>query len=207
MALACEMGAASADHCTHLAPADIDALAGSETVATLLPISDFCTRQPYPDGRALLDAGATVALASNCNPGSSYSTSIPLALALAVRECGLTIEEAILAATAGGAAALRRHDVGRLVAGRPSRRHHPRRPRPRPPGLPARGAAGGRRARGRGVGGGAAGGLTAAPRLDPPRWPPTRSQGRRTTTRQALVRPGWWRVVVIFHGTSATRTP
>jgi imidazolonepropionase len=117
VALACELGAASADHCTHLTAADIDALAGSGTVATLLPISDFCTRQPYPDGRALLDAGATVALASNCNPGSSYSTSIPLALALAVRECGLTIEEAILAATACGAAALRRHDVGRLVAG------------------------------------------------------------------------------------------
>jgi imidazolonepropionase len=117
VALACELGAASADHCTHLTVADIDALAGSGTVATLLPISDFCTRQPYPDGRALLDAGATVALASNCNPGSSYSTSIPLALALAVRECGLTIEEAILAATAGGAAALRRRDVGRLVAG------------------------------------------------------------------------------------------
>jgi imidazolonepropionase len=117
VALACEMGAASADHCTHLDPADIDALAGSATVATLLPISDFCTRQPYPDGRALLDAGATVALASNCNPGSSYSTSMTLALALGVRECGLSIDEAILAATAGGATALRRQDVGRLVAG------------------------------------------------------------------------------------------
>jgi imidazolonepropionase len=117
VALACETGAASADHCTHLTAVDIDALAGSGTVATLLPISDFCTRQPYPPGRALLDAGATIAIASNCNPGSSYSTSIPLALALAVRECGLTIEEAILAVTAGGAAALRRRDVGRLVAG------------------------------------------------------------------------------------------
>ena len=77
VALACELGAASADHCTHLTAADVEALAGRGTVATLLPISDFCTRQPYPDGRALLDAGATVALASNCNPGSSYSTSIP----------------------------------------------------------------------------------------------------------------------------------
>lgn len=115
--LACELGAASADHCTHLTPADVEALAGSGTVATLLPISDFCTRQPYPDGRALLDAGATVAVASNCNPGSSYSTSIPLALALAVRECGLTIDEALLAVTRGGAIALRRPDVGRLVAG------------------------------------------------------------------------------------------
>jgi imidazolonepropionase len=117
VALACALGAASADHCTHLTSRDIDILAASETVATLLPISDFCTRQPYPDGRALIDAGVTVALASNCNPGSSYSTSIPLALALAVRECGLTIDEALLAATRGGAAALRRPDVGRLVVG------------------------------------------------------------------------------------------
>ncbi|MGH9056816.1 MAG: imidazolonepropionase [Acidimicrobiales bacterium] len=115
--LACELGAASADHCTHLAPADVEALAASATVATLLPLSDFCTRQPYPDGRALLDAGATVALASNCNPGSSYSTSIPLVLALAVRECGLTLDEAVLAATRGGAAALRRTDIGNLGAG------------------------------------------------------------------------------------------
>jgi imidazolonepropionase len=117
VALACALGAASADHCTHLTRRDIDLLAASGTVATLLPISDFCTRQPYPDGRALIDAGVTVALASNCNPGSSYSTSIPLALALAVRECGLTIDEALLAATRGGAASLGRPDVGRLVAG------------------------------------------------------------------------------------------
>jgi imidazolonepropionase len=115
--LACEAGAASADHCTYLTPADIDSLASSGTVATLLPISDFCTRQPYPDGRALLDAGAVVALASNCNPGSSYSISMPLALALAVRYCGLTVEEAILAATVGGAAALQRTDVGALRPG------------------------------------------------------------------------------------------
>jgi imidazolonepropionase len=117
VALACELGAASADHCTYLTASDIEALASSSTVATLLPISDFCTRQPYPDGRALLDAGATVAVASNCNPGSSYSTSIPLALALAVRECGLTVDEAVLAVTRGGATALRRADVGRLVPG------------------------------------------------------------------------------------------
>jgi imidazolonepropionase len=117
VALACEVGAASADHCTHLTKADVDLLAASATVATLLPISDFCTRQPYSDGRALIDAGATVALATNCNPGSSYTTSVPLALALAVRECGLTIDEAILAATRGGAAALQRPDIGRLVPG------------------------------------------------------------------------------------------
>jgi imidazolonepropionase len=115
--LACELGAASADHCTHLTSADVEHLAGSHTVATLLPISDFCTRQPYPDGRALVDAGVTVALASNCNPGSSYSTSMPLALALAVRECGLTIDQALLAATRGGAAALQRPDIGRLTPG------------------------------------------------------------------------------------------
>jgi imidazolonepropionase len=115
--LACEAGAASADHCTHLTAADIDSLASSGTVATLLPTSDFCTRQPYPNGRGLLDAGAVVALASNCNPGSSYSISMPLALALAVRYCGLTVDEAILAATVGGAAALQRTDVGTLGPG------------------------------------------------------------------------------------------
>lgn len=117
VALACEMDAASADHCTHLTASDVDALASSGTVATLLPISDFCTRQPYADGRRLIDAGATVALASNCNPGSSYSVSIPLAMALAVRECGLTAGEALWAATAGGAVALRRDDIGRLSPG------------------------------------------------------------------------------------------
>lgn len=115
--LACELGAASADHCTYLERSDVDDLAMSGTVATLLPLSDFCTRQPYADGRALLDAGAAVALASNCNPGSSFSTSMALAMALAVRYCGLTVDEALSAATAGGARALRRSDVGRLVKG------------------------------------------------------------------------------------------
>jgi imidazolonepropionase len=115
--LACDMGAASADHCTHLTDADVEALASTATVATLLPLSDFCTRQPYADGRRLIDAGATVALASNCNPGSSYSTSMPLAIALAVRECGLTVDEALLAATRGGATALRRPDLGHLTPG------------------------------------------------------------------------------------------
>jgi imidazolonepropionase len=115
--LACELGAASADHCTYLSRADVDSLASSGTVATLLPISDFCTHQPYPDGRVLMDSGVTVALASNCNPGSSYSTSMPLAMALAVRYCGLTIEEALLAVTRGGAAALRRQDIGKLIPG------------------------------------------------------------------------------------------
>jgi imidazolonepropionase len=116
--LACELGAASADHCTYLTDADIDALASSDTVATLVPGADFSTRSPvYPDGRRLVDAGATVAVATDCNPGTSYTTSVPFVLALAVRECGLTPAEALWAATAGGAAALRRSDVGHLGVG------------------------------------------------------------------------------------------
>ncbi len=117
VALAVRLGAASADHCTHLTAEDVEALAGSATVATLLPAADFSTRQPYADGRRLLDAGAVVALASNCNPGSSYTTSMAFCVALAVREMGLSVEEAVWAATAGGAAALRRDDVGRLRPG------------------------------------------------------------------------------------------
>jgi len=116
--LACELGAASADHCTHLDDADVAALADSGTVATLVPGADFSTRSPvYPDGRRLVDAGATVALATDCNPGSSYTTSMPFVIALAVRECGLTPSEAVRAATAGGATALRRDDVGRIAVG------------------------------------------------------------------------------------------
>lgn len=115
--LAVELEAASADHCTHLTDADVEALAGSETVATLLPATDFSTRQPYADARRLLDAGAVVAVASNCNPGSSYTTSIAFCLALAVREMGMTSAEALRAATRGGAAALRRDDVGHLAPG------------------------------------------------------------------------------------------
>ncbi|MBQ1042565.1 MULTISPECIES: imidazolonepropionase [unclassified Micromonospora] len=113
--LAVELGAASVDHCTHLTDADIDALAGSETVATLLPGAEFSTRSPYPDARRLLDAGVTVALATDCNPGSSYTSSMPFCVALAVREMRMTPAEAVWAATAGGAAALRRTDVGRLT--------------------------------------------------------------------------------------------
>ncbi len=115
--LAVELGCASVDHCTHLADADIDALAGSDTVATFLPATDFSTRQPYPPARRVIDAGATVALASNCNPGSSYTTSMAFCIALAVREMGMTAEEAIAASTAGGAMALRRTDIGRLAPG------------------------------------------------------------------------------------------
>jgi imidazolonepropionase len=115
--LAVAVGAASADHCTYLTDDDIDALAGSQTVATFLPAADYSTRQPYPDARRVLDAGATVAVASNCNPGSSNTTSIPFCLGLAVREMGMTASEAVFAATAGGAMALQRHDIGRLTVG------------------------------------------------------------------------------------------
>ena len=115
--LAVELGAASADHCTFLSAADVDALASSGTVATLLPGAEFGTRQPYPDARRLLSAGAVVALATDCNPGSSYTSSMPFCVALAVREMGMTTEEAVWAATAGGARALCRTDVGYLAPG------------------------------------------------------------------------------------------
>ncbi|GAA4565360.1 imidazolonepropionase [Micromonospora coerulea] len=115
--LGVELGAASVDHCTHLTDADVDALSGSPTVATLLPGAEFSTRSPYPDARRLLDAGVTVALATDCNPGSSYTSSMPFCVALAVREMRMTPAEAVWAATAGGAAALRRSDVGRLARG------------------------------------------------------------------------------------------
>ncbi len=115
--VAVQAGAASADHCTHLADADVDALAGSQTVATLLPGVEFSTRQPYPDARRLLDAGITVALATDCNPGSCYTSSMPLCVALAVREMRMTTREAVWAATAGGARALRRADVGHFGVG------------------------------------------------------------------------------------------
>src|SRR6266536_5533282 len=115
--LAVELGAASADHCTHLSDADVKALADCGTVATLLPGAEFSTRSPYPDARALLDAGVTVALATDCNPGSSYTTSMPFCIALAVREMRMTTEEAVWSATAGGARALRRTDLGRLDPG------------------------------------------------------------------------------------------
>lgn len=115
VAVAC--GAASADHCTHLSDADVELLAGSSTVATLLPACDFSTRAPYPDARRLLDAGATVALATDCNPGTSYTTSMPFCIALAVRDLHMTPAEALWAATRGGARALRRDDVGRLGPG------------------------------------------------------------------------------------------
>ncbi|MFJ6464220.1 imidazolonepropionase [Streptomyces sp. NPDC091387] len=115
--LAVELDAASADHCTHLTDADIDALAQSATVATLLPGAEFSTRAAWPDARRILDAGATVALSTDCNPGSSFTSSMPFCVALAVRDMGMTPDEALWSATAGGAAALRRTDVGRIGPG------------------------------------------------------------------------------------------
>jgi imidazolonepropionase len=115
--LAVELGAASVDHCTYLDGGDVAALAGGTTVATLLPGAEFSTRSPYPEARRLLDAGVTVALATDCNPGSSYTSSMPFVVALAVRELRMTPAEAVWSATAGGAAALRRTDVGRLAVG------------------------------------------------------------------------------------------
>ena len=136
--LAVELGAASVDHCTFLSDADIEALAASAdegastseaattgegtgsnapTVATLLPGAEFSTRQPYPNARRLIDAGVTVALASDCNPGSSYTSSLAFCMAVAVRDMGMTPAEALWASTAGGAAALRRTDVGHLSVG------------------------------------------------------------------------------------------
>lgn len=115
--LAVELGAASVDHCTFLDDDDVDALAGSTTVATLLPGVEFSTRSPYPDARRLLDAGVTVALATDCNPGTCYSSSMPLMIALAVREMGMSPAEAVWAATAGGARALQRNDIGHLSVG------------------------------------------------------------------------------------------
>jgi imidazolonepropionase len=113
--LAVEMGAASVDHCTYFDHADVAALADSDTVATFLPATDFSTRQPYPDARRMIDAGARVAIATNTNPGSSNTTSMSFCIALAVRDLGLSIDEALRASTLGGAHALRRNDLGRLA--------------------------------------------------------------------------------------------
>lgn len=118
IALAIELDCASADHLTFLTDNDINSLAASNTVAGLVPGADFSTRAPqYPRGRDLIDAGAVVALSPNCNPGSSYTTSMPLMIALAVREMHMTVDEALFAATMGGAISLRREDVGHLSVG------------------------------------------------------------------------------------------
>ncbi|PFG17610.1 imidazolonepropionase [Propionicimonas paludicola] len=115
--LACELGAAAADHCTYLSDADVAALAETGVVAGLLPGVEFSTRHPYPDARRLLDAGVRISIATDCNPGTSYTSSMPFCIALAVRDMGLTPTEALRAATEGGAVSLRRTDVGHLRPG------------------------------------------------------------------------------------------
>jgi imidazolonepropionase len=115
--LAVELGAASVDHCTYADDGDLEALAASNTVATLLPGAEFSTRAPWPDGRRFVEAGVSIALATDCNPGTSYTTSMPFCIAMAVRDMHLTPAEALWAATKGGAAALRRDDVGVLAPG------------------------------------------------------------------------------------------
>jgi imidazolonepropionase len=115
--LAAELGAASADHCTHLTDADVTALRDADVTAVLVPAAEFSTRSPYAPARRLLDAGVTVALATDCNPGTSYTTSMPFVIALACRELGMTPLQAVRAATLGGASALRQDDIGHLRVG------------------------------------------------------------------------------------------
>ena len=115
--LAVELDCASADHCTHLSDKDVQALAGSNTVATLVPGAEFSTRATYPNAARLIDAGVTVALATDCNPGSSYTTSMAFCIAIAIREMGFSPEQALWSATLGGAKALRRSDVGSIAVG------------------------------------------------------------------------------------------
>jgi imidazolonepropionase len=115
--LAAELKLASVDHCTHISDKTIDSLAANNVVATLLPGAEFFTRSPYPDARRFLQAGVTVALATDCNPGSSYLTSMAIVISLAVREMHMSPKEALYAATMGGAAALQREDVGHLSVG------------------------------------------------------------------------------------------
>ena len=117
VALAIELDAASADHLSASTDADIEALAASATVATLLPGAEFSTQHEGKLGRKFLDAGATVAIATDCNPGSSYTTSMPFCIATAVSLMGFNVEEAVLAATLGGAMALRRTDIGKIAPG------------------------------------------------------------------------------------------
>jgi imidazolonepropionase len=115
--LGVELDAASVDHVSHLSEKDIEALSKSKTVATLLPGAEFSTRSAYPDVRPLLEASITVALASDCNPGSSYTTNMAFIMAIAVREMHFSPEQALWSATMGGAKALRRDDIGHLFEG------------------------------------------------------------------------------------------
>lgn len=117
VAIAQGVGAVSLSHGTFLTDEDIARLAGSNTVVILLPGTEFATRQPYPDARRLTDAGVTLAIASNCNPGSGYSSSMPLMIALAVREMGMNPADALYSATKGGADALALSDRGVIAPG------------------------------------------------------------------------------------------
>ncbi|MCS5716659.1 imidazolonepropionase [Herbiconiux sp. CPCC 205763] len=115
--LAVELGAASVDHCNHLDASDIAALADSSTIATFLPACDLSTREPFGPARALLDAGGRIALATNCNPGTSYTTSMGFCVATAVLQMHLTVEEAVFAATRGAAHGVGRDDLGVVRVG------------------------------------------------------------------------------------------
>ncbi len=117
ISLAVELDCASVDHCTHLSDSDIELLANSNTVATLLPGAEFSTRSAYPDAKRLFAAGVTVALATDCNPGSSFTTSMPFCIAVAVRDMGFTIDQAVWSATRGGALVLRDETRGTLRVG------------------------------------------------------------------------------------------
>lgn len=115
--LAAELGCLSADHLVHATADDARALAAAGVVAVLLPATSFCLRSPYAPARLLADAGVTLALATDCNPGTSYTTSMPFVIALACSAYGLSVDEAVRAATEGGARALGRADIGHLRPG------------------------------------------------------------------------------------------
>jgi len=135
--LAAELSAASADHLDHATDADLAAMRSAGTTAVLLPAVSFSMRLPYPDGRRIWDSGVTVALATDCNPGTANVESMPFVVALAALNMGLTPDEAVWAATRGSARSLRLDDRGHLVPGAvadlvildaPSHLHIPYRP-------------------------------------------------------------------------------
>lgn len=115
--LGAELGCISVDHATFASDDDLAVLAEAGTVVTLLPGIEFSTRQPYPDARRYVDAGVRLAIATDCNPGSGFSNSVPFAIAIGVRDMHFTVEQAVWAATAGSAHALQRTDIGHLGAG------------------------------------------------------------------------------------------
>ena len=116
-ALGADVRAVSADHLDNATDDDLAAMRSAGTTAVLLPAVSFSMRLPYPNGRRIWDSGVTVALATDCNPGTANVESMPFAVALAVLNMGLTADEAIWAATRGGARSLGLDDRGRLVPG------------------------------------------------------------------------------------------